>query len=184
MTLRTAARSPARTAARPLGSRVLTRWTGFCASCPEERPLLLLSTGPHGLRAWLSGAGPEDRTLSYTCAVCGRSEHVPATEAEDAAYDAGLGRWLDWVEEPELVATAAEPLPPAAGDDLFGLAAAWLAADPVPAPTVLAPAVPVLSAPVEERAPVVVPAPRLGAVRVVTLPAQRVSATDLVATAA
>ena len=23
--------------------RVLTRWTGFCASCPEERPLLLVS---------------------------------------------------------------------------------------------------------------------------------------------
>jgi hypothetical protein len=78
--------------------RVLTRWTGFCPSCPEERPLLLVSHGPHGLRAWLSGAGPEDRTLSYSCGVCGRSEHVPATEEEDAAYDATLARWSDWDE--------------------------------------------------------------------------------------
>src|SRR5689334_12057519 len=77
--------------------RILTSWTGFCASCPVEQPLLLVSTGPHGLRAWLSGAGPEDRTLSYTCGVCGRLEHVPATEFEDEAYDAGLARWPDWV---------------------------------------------------------------------------------------
>ena len=153
--------------------RVLARWTGFCASCPEERPLLLVSTGPHGLRAWLSGAGPEDRALAYACAVCGRTEHVPATEAEDAVYDASLRRWPDWVEEHVdtlVAAPAAELIEPVVTDDLFGLAAAWLAADPVPEP----------AAP----APVAVPAPRLGAVRVVTLPAQRVSATDLVAAVA
>src|SRR4051812_25597002 len=80
--------------------RVITSWTGFCASCPEEQPLLLVESGPHGLRGWLSGAGAEDRTLSYSCAVCGRVEHVPATEEEDAAYDATLTRWPDWVEEP------------------------------------------------------------------------------------
>jgi hypothetical protein len=147
--------------------RVLTSWTGFCASCPEERPLLLVSTGQHGLRAWLSGAGPEDRSLSYACSVCGRTEHVPATEAEDAVYDATLIRYPDWVEEPMVAVLTEEP---AATDDLFGLAAAWLAADPVPE---LAP----VAAPV-------VPAARLGAIRIVTLPAQRVSATDLLATAA
>jgi hypothetical protein len=79
--------------------RVLARWTGFCASCPEERPLLLVSTGPHGLSGWLSGAGPEDRRLSYSCGVCGRSEHVPDTEVADAVYDGTLLRWPDWVEE-------------------------------------------------------------------------------------
>src|SRR3954454_24397808 len=80
--------------------RVITSWTGFCASCPVEQPLLLVQSGPHGLRGWLSGAGPEDRTLSHVCAVCGRVEHVPATEEEDASYDAPLVRWPDWVEEP------------------------------------------------------------------------------------
>ena len=112
--------------------RVLTRWTGFCASCPDERPLLLVSHGPHGFRAWLSGAGVEDRTLSYSCGVCGRSEAVPATEAEDDLYDASLARWTDW----------------------------------------------------DELVTVPVPAPRLGRVQIVTLPAQRVSPTDLLTTAA
>lgn len=109
--------------------RVLTRWTGFCAGCPEEAPLLLVSTGPHGLRAWLSGAGPEDRVLSYTCAVCGRVEHVPATDEEDAVYDATLARWPDVATEPIVLA-------------------------------------------------------RRGTVRIVTLPAQRGSATDLLVAAA
>lgn len=79
--------------------RVLSRWTGFCASCPVEQPLLLVSSGPHGFRAWLAGSGPEDRTLSYACGVCGRVEHVPATEAEDELYDLNLLRWPDWVDE-------------------------------------------------------------------------------------
>jgi hypothetical protein len=87
--------------------RVLTRWTGFCASCPDERPLLLVSHGPHGFRAWLSGAGAEDRALSYSCGVCGRTEPVPATEAEDDLYDASLARWTDWDE----LVTVPMPMP-------------------------------------------------------------------------
>ncbi|MCU1599652.1 MAG: hypothetical protein JWO22_361 [Frankiales bacterium] len=141
--------------------RVIARWTGFCAACPVEQPLLLVSSGPHGLRSWLAGAGPEDRTLSYACQVCGRVEHVPGTEAEDATYDVGLLRWPDWVEqvvEPVMVAAFT------ATDD-FGQAALALVSRP--------------AAPVA-----VVPAPRPASVRVVTLPAQRVSVTDLVAAAA
>ena len=150
--------------------RVLARWTGFCAGCPEEAPLLLVSTGAHGLRAWLSGAGPEDRELTYTCAVCGRVEHVPASEEEDAVYDASLPRWPDWVEqvvEPVVLEAAAVPL---ALDDVFGLAATRLAAEPVPAPVVAS-------------ASPVVPS-RPGTVRIVTLPVQRCSATDLLVAAA
>lgn len=151
--------------------RVLTRWTGFCAGCPEESPLLLVSTGPHGLRAWLSGAGPEDRELSYACAVCGRVEHVPATEEEDAVYDAGLSRWPDWVE-PALEQVVAQVVEPVVLDldDVFGLAAVRLTSQPAPAPVVLS-------------GPPVVPS-RPGTVRIVTLPAQRGSATDLLVAAA
>ena len=89
--------------------RVLARWTGFCASCPEESTLLLVAAGPHGLRGWLAGGGPEDRTLSYVCAVCGRVEHVPATEAEDELYDASLLRWPDW--EPEALVVELPDVP-------------------------------------------------------------------------
>lgn len=142
--------------------RVVTSWTGFCASCPVEQPLLLVSEGPHGFRGWLSGAGPEDRALSYVCAVCGRVEHVPATEEEDAAYDATLTRWPDWVEAPLPAAAPAEQ--PVTAGDVFALAAVQLAT--------------------AEPAPVAQPAARQGTVLVVTLPAQRVSATSLVALAA
>ena len=123
--------------------RVIARWTGFCAGCPDEQPLVLVSTGRHGLRAWLAGHGPEDRELSYACAVCGRTEHVPATEEEDAVHDASLTRWPDWVEP------VAEPV------------VAAVAAD--------------------EPVVVTVPCPRT--VRVVTLPVQRVGATDLLVAA-
>lgn len=144
--------------------RILTRWTGFCASCPDESTLLLVSTGPHGFRAWLSGAGPEDRELSYTCAVCGRVEHVPATEDDDVVYDATLPRWPDWIEqvvEPVMV----EAAPFVATDD-FATAAVRMLTQPAPEPVAA------------------VPVPRPGTVRVVTLPSQRVAATDLVLSAA
>lgn len=133
--------------------RVLTSWTGFCAGCPVEQPLLLVESGPHGLRAWLSGAGPEDRTLSYACAVCGRVEQVPATEEEDAAYDATLVRWPDWVAEPAAV--------------VVDLAVSLPVVDPEPVAPVAA-----------------VPAPRPAAVSIITLPRQRVAATDVLAAAA
>ena len=141
--------------------RIIARWTGFCASCPVEQPLLLVAHGPHGLRAWLAGAGPEDRTLSYSCQVCGRVEHVPATDAEDAGYDAGLLRWPDWVEQ------VVEPVMVEAfvAADVFGQAALELVSRP-------------------EAPAGAVPAPRPASVRVVTLPVQRVSATDLLAAAA
>jgi hypothetical protein len=162
--------------------RVITSWTGFCASCPVEQPLLLVETGPHGLRGWLSGAGPEDRTLSYACAVCGRVEHVPASEEEDAAYDATLVRWPDWVEEPLAAVAQVESLEveasevaaalPAAPLDVFAMAALEMAVSlPVVEPAAPAPVA-------------VVPAPRTGAVQIVRLPVQRVSATDLLVAAA
>lgn len=68
---------------------------GYCASCDTERPLIVVEHGPRGLRGWLAGIGPEDRTLSHTCRLCGRVEHVPLTEAEDAEYDLTLLRWPD-----------------------------------------------------------------------------------------
>jgi hypothetical protein len=146
--------------------RVITRWTGFCASCPTDQPLLLVSEGPHGLRGWLAGAGPEDRELSYVCAVCGRVEPVPATEEEDDAYDATLTRWPDWVEAPLMaVSFVAAPVVPIVDGDVFGLAAVQLATEP-PAPVVA------------------LPVTRVGTVSVVRLPVQRVSATDLVSAAA
>jgi hypothetical protein len=146
---------------------LLATWEGHCVPCDAERPLLLVEHGPRGLRAWLSGAGPEDRALSYTCGVCGRVEQVPLTEAEDAEYDATLARYPDWVEPPVLVdltVAAQDPAPAVVeagveGSDVFSLAAALLSAAPVPAP--VAPA-----------------APRRPVVHVLTLPVQRVSATD------
>ena len=171
--------------------RVLARWTGYCASCPVEQPLLLVSHGPHGFRGWLSGGGPEDRTLSYACGVCGRTEHVPATELEDELYDASMLRWPDWADES--TAPSLEQLP--------GFSPVVVSL-PSPAP------IPVLEQVVEpayepafepdyepafELVPellpepvqaAVEPAPAVVRVRIVTLPLQRVSATDLVAAAA
>lgn len=88
--------------------KVLAAWSGYCAPCATERPLLLVEHGPRGLRAWWSGVGAEQRTLSYACGVCGGIEHVPATEAEDADYDATLLRWPDWslVVLPDVVPAA------------------------------------------------------------------------------
>lgn len=167
--------------------RVLARWTGFCASCPEETPLLLVATGPHGFRAWLAGGSQEDTTLSYTCAVCGRVEHVPASEEEDAIYDASLVRWPDWeseVEEPELVAPAsvevpvrtfvpeivrAEVVTPEPEDLLPELFLLDADAPEVPEPAAV-------SLPVAPRRP--------GTVTIVSLPVQRGSATDVLVAAA
>jgi hypothetical protein len=159
--------------------RVITTWTGFCASCPADQPLLLVSQGPHGVRAWLSGAGHEDRTLSYTCSVCGRVEFVPATEDEDVHYDATLARWPDWVEEAFEPVLVTAPFVPLVDGDVFALAAVSLTAHPEPVAPQLAA---VAAVPVS--VPVSVPAPRSPAVRVVTMPLQRVSPTDLVAAAA
>jgi hypothetical protein len=87
----------------------LVQHLGYCAGCADERPLVVLEHGPRGLRAWLAGIGAEDRALSYACLVCGRTEHVPLTEAEDAEYDATLPRWAD-----PLPALVVVPSPPRA----------------------------------------------------------------------
>ena len=73
----------------------LVTFAGYCVSCDTERPLVVIEHGPRGLRTWLAGVGAEDRTLSHTCRVCGRNEHVPLTEAEDEEYDLTLLRWPD-----------------------------------------------------------------------------------------
>jgi len=39
----------------PVGHRVKAHWTGWCAGCHTERPLLLVSLWPRGLRAWIQG---------------------------------------------------------------------------------------------------------------------------------
>ncbi len=39
----------------PVGHRVEAHWTGWCAGCHTERPLLLVSLWPRGLRAWIQG---------------------------------------------------------------------------------------------------------------------------------
>jgi hypothetical protein len=162
--------------------RVITTWTGYCASCPTEQPLLLVSHGPQGLRGWLSGAGPEDRTLSYACGVCGRSEHVPLTESDDDTYDATLLRWPDWVEAaavpaplsaPAAVAAQSEPI---VNGDVFGIAALRLVSTPAPVFTAPVAAVTFQAAPLAPAAPGV---PVRPVVRIVGLPVQRVSATDL-----
>jgi hypothetical protein len=150
----------------------LAHYDGFCAPCETERPLVLVEHGQRGLRAWLSGIGPEDRTLSYCCLVCGRNEHVPLTEAEDALYDATLPTWPDTVFEEEPAVPVFEPV---------------LA--PVAEVAAEAPFVPVLLTrplPLEEllelrelpaaRPVVTLPPPRRPVVRVI--PGARVSATD------
>ena len=85
----------------PSSHRVEARWMGWCAGCHTGRPLLLVSLRPRGLRAWIQGWGPGDGTLSYTCGVCGRCEHVPWDEADDPAWDLTLHRWPDLVLRPE-----------------------------------------------------------------------------------
>jgi hypothetical protein len=54
-----------------------------------------MERGARGIRAWLSGMSHHDRSLSYTCLVCGRVEQVPLTDAEDAEYEATLETWPD-----------------------------------------------------------------------------------------
>ena len=64
-------------------------WTGWCDPCETERPLVLTETGEHGIFAWLRGIGPEDRSLTLTCRVCGEWQLVPYDEADvDEAIEA------------------------------------------------------------------------------------------------
>lgn len=105
--------------------KVLATWNGYCADCERDRPLVLVERGCFGLAAWLRGLGSEDRTLRYTCRVCGRVEYVPATEAEDARYDASLPRWADLDLVAEIAAlreaaAAVAALAGGSGDPLAG----------------------------------------------------------------
>jgi hypothetical protein len=137
----------------------LAHHDGYCVSCDTEQPLVVMERGARGLRAWLSGISHADRTLSYTCLVCGRVEHVPLTEAEDLEYAATLPTWPDWnpVLQP-VAAVVAEPILVAA-DDVYALAAQRVAT-------------------ARETVDLTVPAQRRAVVRIVTLPVQRVQATD------
>ena len=64
-------------------------WTGWCDPCETERPLVLTETGERGIFAWLRGIGPEDRSLTLTCRVCGEWQLVPYDEADvDEAIEA------------------------------------------------------------------------------------------------
>ena len=138
--------------------KLVATWSGFCAPCDTERPLLLVEEGPRGLRAWWGGVGAEQRTLSYACGVCGWTEHVPATEDEDAAYDATLLRWPDWSPAHRLVASAVA-LRPITGSPVM-----------VQAPRIiLLPGIASAS---------VIPAQRRPSVTIASLPMQRVSVTD------
>ena len=140
---------------------VVARWVGFCQPCAAERPLVLTAYGPHGPRAWLAGYGPEDRELAYCCVVCGAREHVPATAALDAQYDATLPRWPDLVL-PDATQVQAVP--------------------------VELPAVPVQAAPVRAASPradvaltavLGPPTPACSRVRTSVVPVQRVGVADL-----
>ena len=79
--------------------RRVASWDGWCSPCGLERPLVLCERGPRGLRAWVRGVGPEDRTLVLSCVVCGAGQLVPRDEADD----------------PEVVLTAEPEAPAEAG---------------------------------------------------------------------
>lgn len=137
----------------------LAHYAGYCVSCDTERPLVLMERGARGLRAWLSGVSHQDRSLSYTCLVCGRVEHVPQTEAEDREYEASFASWPDWSPFAQPVAAVVEaPIVVAAGD-IYAQAAALLAEAPMVVD-------------------LTVPVPRKALVTIVRLPVQRVQATD------
>jgi hypothetical protein len=129
---------------------------GYCAGCHDERPLVVIEHGPRGLRAWLAGVGAEDRELSYSCLLCGRTEHVPLTEAEDVEYDATLATWPDWM--PSVEPVVPEHVAPVA-----------VVPEPVPVTVVLPDTGPVVALPAAARKPLV---------RIMTLPTPRVEATD------
>jgi hypothetical protein len=139
----------------------LAHYDGYCVCCDSQQPLVLMERGARGVRAWLAGVSHLDRSLSYTCLVCGRVEPVPLTEAEDVEYDATFATWPDWSPVVQPVAeqvVLAEPIVVAAGD-VYAQAAQRLA----------------------EAAVMVhlsVPAPRRAVVTIVTLPVRRVQATD------
>ena len=153
----------------------LAYYDGYCARCQDDSPLVVAEEGPRGLRAWLSGVGPEDRALSYTCRTCGLREHVPFTDSEDDEYAGTLPTWPDW--DPPAPPQAAETAPEPAGaaptvpvpdGDVFASAATRLSALELLHP----PVVPEVAEVPEH------PAARPPTVRVVTLPVQRVAAAD------
>lgn len=70
--------------------RVLSRWTGYCLPCDAtDRPLVLVWSGPPGLRTRLLGPPPGIGDLRLTCALCGG---VDAVGWEDEHVDEALLR--------------------------------------------------------------------------------------------
>ena len=64
--------------------RHVASWDGWCSPCTRpDRPLVLTRSGPFGLRAWLTGAGDDERCLLLTCRVCGQWQVVPRREEDD-----------------------------------------------------------------------------------------------------
>jgi hypothetical protein len=101
--------------------KLLARWNGWCDPCETERPLLLTETGELGLRAWLRGVGPEDRSLLLTCAVCGEWQDVPFDEEDDPVVVVAAS-----------AAVAVQPL--GVRQVVVRLAAVPYPADPIPSP--------------------------------------------------
>jgi hypothetical protein len=156
---------------------LVARWDGWCGACAAERPLVLTRTGRQRLRTWLTGAADDSRPLMLTCRLCGTGVDVPLEQDDPPITAAPQEReWLPAepfpVAEVSLhkVKAAAPPAVPAHTSAAELAAGRQVVAQALGALLAQRAAVPTVSAPVPQLAPVAVATPAV----IPALPLQRI----------